>query len=318
MYIAKEDRYEKMVYTRCGKSGLKLPKIALGLWQNFGDGMPYENIAAMLTTAFDLGINHFDLANNYGPAPGAAEENFGRVMKKELKPYRDELIISTKAGYEMWPGPYGNGGSRKYLLASLDQSLKRMGLEYVDIFYSHRYDAETPIEETMMALDRAVRSGKALYAGISSYDKEKTAEAIAIAKDLGTPILIHQPCYHMFNRWTEDGLFDVLEANGVGSIAFCPLDRGMLAGKYLEKDPENANEEMLIKAKKVRKLNEIAKRRGQTMAQFSLAWLLNNPQLTTALIGASRPSQIVENVGALKNTSFTKEELAEIDAILNG
>lgn len=317
MYVAKDDRYEQMVYTRCGKSGLKLPKIALGLWQNFGDGMPYDNIVAMLTTAFDLGINHFDLANNYGPAYGAAEENFGRVMKKELAPYRDELIISTKAGYDMWPGPYGNGGSRKYLLASLDQSLKRMGLEYVDIFYSHRYDSETPIEETMMALDRAVRSGKALYAGISSYDKEKTAEAIAIAKDLGTPILIHQPCYHMFNRWTEDGLFDVLEANGVGSIAFCPLDRGMLAGKYLEKDPENANEEMLEKAKKVRKLNEIAKRRGQTMAQFALAWLLNNPQLTTALIGASRPSQIVENVGALKNTSFTKEELSEIDAILN-
>jgi L-glyceraldehyde 3-phosphate reductase len=325
-YMAEKSRYDKMLYKRCGKSGVMLPAISLGLWHNFGGVNLYENSRAMVLRAFDLGITHFDLANNYGPRPGSAEENFGRIMANDLKPYRDELIISTKAGYRMWSGPYGEWGSRKYLLSSLDQSLKRMGLEYVDIFYSHRFDPETPLEETMSALDQAVRQGKALYAGISSYNPEKTKQAAEILKQLGTPCLIHQPNYSMFNRWIEDGLIDVLEANGIGSIAFCPLAQGLLTNKYLSGIPENsraskptgflkADQISPEKVSRISKLNEIALARGQSLAQMALAWVLREGHVTSALIGASRVGQIEENVKALDNLSFTDDELNAIDTI---
>lgn len=329
VYVANGERYGTMKYNRCGNSGLKLPAISLGLWHNFGGVDTYENGRAMIRRAFDLGITHFDLANNYGPPPGSAEEMFGRMLKSDLAPYRDELIISTKAGYYMWPGPYGEWGSRKYLIASLDQSLKRMGLEYVDIFYSHRFDPNTPLEETMMALDHVVRQGKALYVGISSYDAEKTAEAIRILRELGTPLLIHQPSYSMFNRWIEDGLQDVLAEHGVGSIAFCPLAQGLLTNKYLSGIPSDSRaskphgflkkkDVTEDKLRKVRQLNELAAERGQSLAQMALAWVLREGRVTSALIGASRVSQIEENVAALNRLEFSKEELTRIDAILNG
>ncbi|WP_433945956.1 L-glyceraldehyde 3-phosphate reductase [Paenibacillus sp. SN-8-1] len=327
VYTASEDRYESMKYNRVGRSGLKLPAISLGLWHNFGGADKFENGREMIRRAFDLGITHFDLANNYGPPPGSAEELFGQVLKKDLAPYRDELVISSKAGYYMWPGPYGEWGSRKYLISSLDQSLKRMGLEYVDIFYSHRFDPDTPLEETMMALDHIVRSGKALYAGISSYSAEQTAEAIAILNRLGTPLLIHQPNYSMLDRWIENGLQDVLEENGVGSIAFCPLAQGMLTSKYLNGIPENSRaanptgalQESQITPealRKIRALNQIAASRGQSLAQFALAWVLRGGKVTSALIGASRVSQIEENVAALSNLDFSAEELTRIETIL--
>lgn len=326
-YLPSDTRYDTMIYRRCGRSGLKLPAISLGLWHNFGSVDTLENARAMIHRAFDLGITHFDLANNYGPPPGSAEENFGRILAQDLASYRDELIISTKAGYLMWPGPYGEWGSRKYLIASLDQSLKRMGLEYVDIFYSHRPDPETPLEETMGALDHAVRQGKALYAGISSYQPEQTRQAVHILRELGTPCLIHQPSYSMFNRWIEDGLLDVLEEEGVGCIVFSPLAQGLLTAKYLDGIPEDSRaarphgflrpeqvtEDRVAKA---RKLNEIAKARGQTLAQMALAWVLRHPIMTSALVGASRVSQIEDNVGALNNLEFTNQELQTIDAIL--
>ncbi|MNI39243.1 L-glyceraldehyde 3-phosphate reductase [compost metagenome] len=316
-----------MKYNRVGRSGLKLPAISLGLWHNFGGVDKFENGREMILRAFDLGITHFDLANNYGPPPGSAEEMFGVMLNKDLAPYRDELIISTKAGYEMWPGPYGEWGSRKYLIASLDQSLKRMGLDYVDIFYSHRPDPETPMEETMMALDQIVRSGKALYVGISSYSAQQTAEAAAILKQLGTPLLIHQPNYSMFDRWIENGLQDVLEDNGVGSIAFCPLAQGLLTNKYLNGVPEDSRaksasvflQEDQITPEKLRKitaLNQLAAARGQSLAQLALAWVLREGKVTSALIGASRVSQIEENVKALNQLEFSTEELARIETIL--
>jgi L-glyceraldehyde 3-phosphate reductase len=325
MYLAAADRYDSMPYARTGRSGLDLPKIALGLWQNFGTESPFETVKEMVLKSFDRGITHFDLANNYGPPYGSAEVNFGHIMSKELAPYRDELVISTKAGYDMWPGPYGQGGGgRKYMLASLDQSLARMQLDYVDIFYSHRYDPTTPLEETMGALASAVHAGKAVYVGISSYGPKKTAEAAAILRDLGTPCLIHQPSYSMLNRWVEDGLLDVLEEEGIGLIAFSPLAQGLLTSKYLGGVPEvsrasedggsffpdHLNERNLAN---VRALNEIAQRRGQSLAQMALAWVLRDPRVTTALVGASRWSQIEDNLGALDNLEFTDEELAEID-----
>jgi L-glyceraldehyde 3-phosphate reductase len=327
LYLPSEQRYDTMLYRRCGRSGLRLPAISLGLWHNFGGVDFFENGRAMVRRAFDLGITHFDLANNYGPPPGSAESNFGEILRLDLKPYRDELIISTKAGWGMWPGPYGDLGSRKYLLASLDQSLKRMGLEYVDIFYSHRPDPETPLEETMGALDHAVRSGKALYAGISSYDPEQTAAAVKILRELGTPCLIHQPKYSMFDRWVEDGLLDVLGREGVGGIAFCPLAQGLLTDRYLLGIPagsraskphgflkkDDIDEHRLTQ---IRALGEIAVARGQSLAQMALAWVLRDPRMTTALIGASRVEQIEQNVAALANLHFTAEELARIDAIL--
>lgn len=326
MYIANSERYNNMKYNRCGNSGLMLPAISLGLWHNFGSIDVYDNMVKMIQTAFDLGITHFDLANNYGPTPGAAEENFGRILKDNLKPYRDELIISTKAGYRMWPGPYGEWGSRKYLLASLDQSLKRMGLDYVDVFYSHRFDPNTPLEETMGALDTAVRQGKALYAGISSYSAEDTKKAIAILKDLGTPLMIHQPSYSMMDRWIEGGLQDVLVKEKVGSIAFCPLAKGVLTDKYIKGIPSDSraaktgfisqDELEQNKVPKVIALNEIAKERGQSLAQMALAWNLRGGKLTSVLIGASKPEQIVENVKTLSNLSFTQDELDQIEAIL--
>lgn len=327
-YQANEERYGTMKYNRTGKSGLLLPAISLGLWHNFGGVDTYENGRAMLRTAFDLGINHFDLANNYGPPPGSAEEMFGQMMKTDLAPYRDELIISSKAGYRMWPGPYGEWGSKKYLISSLDQSLKRMGLDYVDIFYSHRFDPNTPLEETMGALDQIVRQGKALYVGISSYTAEQSADAIAILNRLGTPLLIHQPSYSMFNRWVENGLQDVLAQNGTGSIAFCPLAQGLLTSKYLKGIPAESraaketgalNENAVTEEKvaKIRLLHKIAEERGQSLAQMSLAWVLREGRVTSALIGASRPGQIVENVAALSNLDFSKEELAQIDDILS-
>ncbi len=322
-YIAAGDRYEKMPYRRCGRSGVDLPEIALGLWQNFGDDRPLDVQRAILRRAFDLGVTHFDLANNYGPPYGSAEINFGRLMREDFRPYRDELIISTKAGYDMWPGPYGDHGSRKYLLASLDQSLSRMGLEYVDIFYSHRSDPETPLEETMGALDTAVRSGRALYAGISSYSAERTAEAAEIMKRLGTPLLIHQPSYSMLNRWTEGGLLDVLEREGIGCIAFSPLAQGVLTGKYLNGIPEGSRatqhgsltsdqlgEETLGH---VRALANIAGRRGQSLAQMAISWVLRDRRVTSALIGASSVTQLEENLAAAQKTGFSDEELAEID-----
>jgi L-glyceraldehyde 3-phosphate reductase len=316
-----------MEYRRCGRSGLKLPAISLGLWHNFGGVDTLENARALVHRAFDLGVTHFDLANNYGPPPGSAEETFGRIFAQDLVRYRDELIISSKAGYTMWPGPYGEWGSRKTLIASLDQSLKRMGLEYVDIFYSHRPDPDTPLEETMMALDQVVRQGKALYAGISSYNPEQTQEAAGILRQLGTPCLIHQPSYSMFNRWVEDGLLDVLLEEGIGCIVFSPLAQGMLTDKYLEGIPEDsraANPHGFLQAEKVtkerlapvRKLNELAQARGQSLAQMALAWVLRHPGLTSALVGASRVSQIEDNVAALNNLAFSEEELGVIEGVL--
>ena len=326
-YLPDEKRYTQMKYNRSGKSGLKLPAISLGLWHNFGSVDNLENCRAMVRTAFDLGINHFDLANNYGPVAGSAEENFGRILKSDLLGYRDELVISSKAGYYMWPGPYGDGGSKKYLVASLDQSLKRMGLEYVDIFYSHRFDPNTPIEETMDALNTIVRQGKALYVGISSYSAEQTQQASEILKRLGTPCLIHQPSYSILNRWVENGLQDVLEAEGIGSIAFCPLAQGLLTNKYLKGIPtdsraakptgalkvEQVTEAQLVK---IQKLSNLADARGQSLAQMSLAWVLRGGRVTSALIGASKPQQIIENVAALNNLEFSKEELDLIDCIV--
>ena len=325
MYIANEKRYETMEYRRCGRSGLKLPAISLGLWHNFGAITPFEQQQAVLRAAFDAGITHFDLANNYGPPYGEAERNFGEHMKRDFRPYRDELIISTKAGYDMWPGPYGDHGSRKYLVASLDQSLKRMGLEYVDIFYHHRPDPDTPIEETMMALDHIVRSGKALYVGISNYKADQAKVAIETLRSLGTPMLIHQPSYSMMNRWVEDGLTDVLREEGVGMIAFGPLAGGVLTGKYLggipadsraAKDPRFLKPQNITEDKLniVRKLNDIAVARGQSLAQL----VLRDDVVTSALIGASRPEQIAENVKAIENTSFTAEEFTAIDEALKG
>jgi len=314
------DRYSQMKYARCGRSGLKLPLISLGLWHNFGGSYVFENAREMVLKSFDLGITHFDLANNYGPPAGSAEETFGKILKSDLAGYRDELIISTKAGYYMWPGPYGDWGSKKYLIASLDQSLKRMGLDYVDIFYSHRPDPDTPLEETMGALDLVVRQGKALYAGISSYNAETTKQAAAILKRLGTPCLIHQPYYNMLDRWIENGLQEVLDEEGIGSIAFCPLAQGLLTGKYLLDTPQGARlasrEIPEASLKKVRLLNDFAAQRGQSLAQMALAWVLRGGKVTSALIGASRFSQIEENAGALSNLEFSKEELDGIDGIL--
>lgn len=316
-----------MKYNRCGNSGLLLPAISLGLWHNFGGIDVYENGRNMVRRAFDLGITHFDLANNYGPPYGSAEETFGRILKSDLKSYRDEMIITSKAGYDMWPGPYGEWGSRKYLIASCDQSLKRMGLEYVDIFYSHRPDPNTPLEETMMALDQIVRSGKALYAGISSYNPEQSQQAINILKDLGTPCLVHQPSYSMFNRWVEDGLLDVLEKNGVGSVVFSPLFQGLLTNKYLKGIPEGSRASKADsylqstditpeKIVKIKRLNEIAESRGQKMAQLALAWVLRDKRVTSVIIGASKVSQIEDAVGILDKMEFTTEELQLIEEIL--
>ncbi len=329
-YQAASERYDgRMVYRRTGRSGLLLPAVSLGLWHNFGGVDAYENARAMVLRAFDLGITHFDLANNYGPPPGSAEENFDRIMAQDLRPYRDELIISTKAGYYMWPGPYGEWGSRKYLIASLDQSLKRMGLEYVDIFYSHRPDPDTPLEETMMALDYAVRSGRALYVGISTYSPEQTRQAAAILRQLGTPCLIHQPAFSMFNRWIEHGLLDVLGEEGIGCIAFSPLAQGLLTNKYLGGIPSDSraakphgalktNEVSATRIERVRRLNQIAEGRGQTMAQMAIAWVLRHPQMTSALIGASKVSQVEDCADAVHNLTFTADELAAIEAILQG
>ena len=322
-YLAAEHRYDAMPYRRCGRSGIKLPAISLGLWNRFGDDTPLQNQRDIIRRAFDLGITHIDLANNYGPPPGSAELNFGRIMREDLRPYRDELIISSKAGYDMWAGPYGEWGSRKYLIASCDQSLSRMGLEYVDIFYSHRFDPDTPLEETIGALDSIVRAGKALYAGISSYSAERTAEAVAIANRLGTPILIHQPSYSLLNRWIEPDVLDVCDEHGLGIIAFSPLGQGMLTDRYLGGIPEDSraaqdqflkrdfiNEENMAR---VRALNEIAQRRGQALAQMAIAWVLRDPRVTSALIGASSVRQLETNVAALDNLEFSDEELAEID-----
>ena len=328
MYVADDKRYDSMPYRRSGRSGLNLPAISLGLWHNFGGVDNFENGRAMLRRAFDLGITHFDLANNYGPPYGSAEETFGQIFKKDFVPYRDELIISTKAGWDMWPGPYGDFGSRKYMLASLDQSLKRMGLEYVDIFYHHRPDPETPMEESMGALDTAVRSGRALYAGISAYDAKQTAEAIKILRALGTPCLIHQPKYSMLVRDPEQGLFDVLEKEGVGSIVFSPLAQGLLSDRYLQGIPADsrAARDFYLKKKdigedklaKIRELNKIAKERGQTLAEMAAAWVLRDPRVTSALVGTSKVSQVDDNVAALKNLKFSAEELRKIDGVLAG
>ncbi|MEU6414298.1 L-glyceraldehyde 3-phosphate reductase [Microbispora sp. NPDC046933] len=322
-YVAAEGRYGPMPYNRTGRSGLRLPAVSLGLWHNFGDDKPIETQRAILRRAFDRGVTHFDLANNYGPPYGSAEINFGHLYQQDFARYRDELVISTKAGYDMWPGPYGNWGSRKYLLASLDQSLKRMGLDYVDIFYSHRFDPETPLEETMGALAHAVRSGKALYAGISSYSPERTRQAAAILRDLGTPLLIHQPSYSMLNRWIENGLLDVLEEEGAGCIAFSPLAQGMLTDRYLNGipkdsraaqgkslDPSLLTEESL---RHVRRLNEIAGQRGQSLAQMALAWALRDRRVTSVLIGASSVEQLDDNLDAINRLDFTQDELDAID-----
>jgi L-glyceraldehyde 3-phosphate reductase len=326
-YIPNENRYDKMLYNRCGNSGLKLPAISLGLWHNFGGINVFENQRLLVKKAFDLGITHFDLANNYGPPPGSAEENFGKILKQDLAGYRDELIISSKAGYYMWPGPYGEWGSKKYLVSSLDQSLKRMDLDYVDIFYHHRPDPNTPLEETMAALDLIVRQGKALYVGVSNYNAEQTKAASIILKRLGTPFVINQPRYNMFDRWIEEGLQDVLQQEGIGSIAFVPLAQGLLTNKYLSGVPSDSraagpsiflNEKDLTEEKlnKIRMLNEIANERGQSLAQMSLAWVLRGSKVTSALIGASKVSQIEENVAALNNLSFNEEELNRIEDIL--
>jgi L-glyceraldehyde 3-phosphate reductase len=322
-YIPADDRYDTMPYRRTGRSGLLLPAISLGLWQNFGGDKPFETQRAILRRAFDLGVTHFDLANNYGPPYGSAEENFGEHMRRDFRPHRDELVISSKAGYDMWAGPYGNWGSRKYLLASLDQSLQRMGLDYVDIFYSHRADPETPLEETMGALHTAVASGRALYAGISSYSPERTRRAAEILADLGTPLLIHQPSYSMFNRWVEDGLLDTLEDLGVGCIPFSPLAQGLLTDRYLNGIPADSRVAREGSAKKsmvndetlghIRALTEIAEGRGQTLAQLAVAWVLRNSAVTSALVGASSVSQLEANVASIENLSFTEDELAAID-----
>jgi L-glyceraldehyde 3-phosphate reductase len=322
-YLPAPDRYERMQYRRSGRSGLQLPELSLGLWNNFGDDFPFDSGRAIVRRAFDLGITHFDLANNYGPPYGSAEENFGRMFALDLRPYRDELVISTKAGYDMWPGPYGEWGSRKYLLASLDQSLERMGLEYVDIFYSHRFDPDTPLEETMGALDTAVRQGKALYVGISSYSAAKTREAAGILRELGTPLLIHQPSYSMLNRWIEPELLDVLAAEGAGCIVFSPLAQGMLTDKYLHGIPEGSRASRSATLspdlitdeamEKIRALNEIASARGQSLAQMALVWALRDPRVTSALAGASSVEQLETNVAALDRKEFTDDELAEID-----
>jgi L-glyceraldehyde 3-phosphate reductase len=323
-YIAAADRYEGRHYRRCGRSGVKLPEVSLGLWQNFGDESPLDTQRAILRRAFDLGVTHFDLANNYGPPYGTAEINFGRIMREDLRPYRDELIISTKAGYDMWPGPYGDWGSRKYLLASLDQSLARMGLDYVDIFYSHRADPDTPLEETMGALATAVTSGRALYAGISSYSPARTEQAAAILRDLGTPLLIHQPSYSILNRWIEDGLLDTLERVGAGCIAFSPLAQGLLTAKYLNGVPDgsrasrsdsslSADQLSEQNLAQVRALNDIAADRGQSLAQMALAWALRDERVTSVLVGASSVAQLEENVAAVRQAAFSAEELAAID-----
>jgi L-glyceraldehyde 3-phosphate reductase len=322
-YVPSPDRYDAMPYRRCGRSGLKLPAVSLGLWHNFGHDRPLDVQRAIVRRAFDLGVTHLDLANNYGPPYGSAEENFGRILATDLAPHRDELIISSKAGYDMWPGPYGEWGSRKYLLASLDQSLARMGLDYVDIFYSHRFDPETPLHETLGALDSAVRQGKALYAGISSYSYERTREAAAILRDLGTPCLIHQPSYSMLNRWIEPELLDVLGDEGIGCIVFSPLGQGMLTEKYLDGIPEGsrAAQDRFLKRDflteenlaRVRALAAIAERRGQSLAQMAIAWTLRDPRVTSALIGASSVEQLEQNVATVENVGFSDDELAEID-----
>jgi len=323
IYVAASERYDRMEYRRSGRSGLLLPALSLGLWQNFGGERPLEESRAILRRAFDLGITHIDLANNYGPPYGSAEETFGRIYADDFRPYRDELIISTKAGYDMWPGPYGEWGSRKYVLASLDQSLRRMGLDYVDIFYSHRFDPDTPLEETMGALDSAVRQGKALYAGISSYDAGQTAEAARILRDMGTPLLIHQPSYSMLNRWIEPELLDTLADEGIGCIVFSPLAQGMLSDKYLDGIPEGSrasrNGSLSPKLisddalEKIRALNELAKARGQTLAQMAVAWALRDERVTSALVGVSSIEQLEDNVAALDNLTFNQDELDEID-----
>ncbi len=328
-YVPSSARYDAMRYNRCGRSGLLLPALSLGLWHNFGGVDGFANARALIRRAFDLGITHFDLANNYGPPPGSAEETFGRILRADLAAYRDELVISTKAGYAMWPGPYGDGGSRKYLIASLDQSLRRMGLDYVDIFYSHRPDPHTPLEETMGALDQAVRSGKALYAGISNYAPDQTRQAAQILRALGTPCLIHQPRYNMFDRRIEEELLATLAAEGIGCIAYSPLAQGLLTDRYLMGIPEDSRAskphgflkpDAITETRRaqLRRLNELAAARGQTLAQMALAWVLRHPQMTSALIGASRVAQIDDAVGALKNLRFTAEELRAIDAILAG
>ena len=328
VYHADENRYQTMEYRRCGQSGLKLPIVSLGLWHNFGDTTQVENSRALLQRAFDLGINHFDLANNYGPPPGSAERNFGRILQEDFLPWRDELIISTKAGYTMWEGPYGDWGSRKYLIASLDQSLKRLGLEYVDIFYHHRPDPETPLRETMRALDQIVRQGKALYVGLSNYPADLARQAIEILDDLGTPCLIHQPKYSMFERWVEGGLLSLLQEKGVGSIAFSPLAGGQLTDRYLNGIPADSraastsrflNPDQITpqKLEKVRALNVLAEQRGQKLSQMALAWVLRDDKVTSVLIGASKTAQIEDAVGMLANRHFTSEECAEIDAILS-
>jgi L-glyceraldehyde 3-phosphate reductase len=322
-YVPADDRYASMRYRRTGRSGLLLPEISLGLWHNFGHDRPWETQREIVRRAFDLGITHFDLANNYGPPYGSAEESFGRMLATDLRPYRDELIVSTKAGYDMWPGPYGEWGSRKYLLASLDQSLSRMGLDYVDIFYSHRLDPRTPLEETLGALDAAVRQGKALYVGVSSYSAERTREAVAVLRDLGTPLLIHQPSYSMLNRWIEGGLLDVLGEEGVGCIVFSPLAQGLLTDRYLDGIPEDSrvatggamSAEVLTEENldRVRALNEIARRRGQSLAQMAIAWTLRDERVTSSLIGASSVRQLEQNVAALERAAFDAAELEEID-----
>jgi len=322
-YVPAADRYDSMQYRRCGRSGLSLPAVSLGLWQNFGDDFPIQSSRAILRRAFDLGVTHFDLANNYGPPYGSAEINFGRIVTEDFRPYRDELVISTKAGYDMWPGPYGEWGSRKYLLASLDQSLERMRLDHVDIFYSHRFDPETPLEETMGALDAAVRQGKARYVGISSYGPRRTEEAARILRELGTPLLIHQPSYSMFNRWIEEELLDVLENEGVGAIVFSPLAQGLLTDKYLDGVPQDSrvrrgnyfSSELLSEDNigRVRALNEIASRRGQSLAQLAIAWALRDPRVTSALLGASSARQLEQNLEALERLTFDPGDLEEID-----
>ncbi|MCZ7425544.1 L-glyceraldehyde 3-phosphate reductase [Micromonospora sp. WMMA1949] len=326
-YLASDDRYHEMIYRRSGRSGLKLPVISLGLWHNFGPDRPFERQRDIVRRAFDLGITHFDLANNYGPPPGSAEENFGRLLTGDLKPYRDELVISSKAGYLMWPGPYGEWGSRKYLISSLDQSLRRLGLDYVDIFYSHRFDPETPLEETMGALDAIVRSGKALYVGISNYDSEQTERAAAILRDLGTPLLINQPSYSMMNRWTEsDGLLDTLEGVGAGCIAYSPLAQGLLTDRYLTGIPADSRVRTSVFLNEsdlddqtmatVRGLAAVAERRGQTLAQLALAWALRDPRMTSLIIGASSVAQLEGNVAALGNLDLAGDDLAEIERLL--
>jgi L-glyceraldehyde 3-phosphate reductase len=325
-YVANENRYDKMNYRRTGNSGLLLPEISLGLWHNFGDDDSFKNARKLLKTAFDNGITHFDLANNYGPAPGSAEKNFGKILKKDFSSYRDELIISTKAGYGMWPGPYGDLGSKKFLVASLDQSLQRMGVEYVDIFYHHRPDYDTPLEETMGTLDLMVRQGKALYVGLSNYQPDEAEKAFKILKDLGTPCLIHQPNYNLFNRWIEDGLLDLLGNSGIGAICFSPLAQGMLTDKYIDGLPKDSRavknspflntSQVLEMLPKIKALNEIASDRNQTLAQMAISWILKDDRITSVLIGASKTEQILDSVKAIKNTVFSENEIVTIDAIV--